>query len=195
MTAFVAHADYAEEVLGNFEVVPGRHFILEGLELGRVELDNLAALRTDHVIVMLMFVIVFVVGASIAEAHLARKSGVGENFERAIDGSLADRGIFFLDQLIQIFVGEMLFGAQEDVEDEFALGGTLETFLLDVFKKNFLLFGHLVGHKLACLSVVFAHNTNISCTRERRNGLPDYLSSNTITDFGGVVSVICALEL
>ena len=97
MTAFGADADHAEEVLGKFEVVPGRHFILDGFQFGRVELDNPAALRTDHVIVMLMFVIVFVVGASIAEAHFARESGVGENFERAIDGCLADRWIFFLD--------------------------------------------------------------------------------------------------
>jgi hypothetical protein len=80
----------------NLKIVFGGHLILERFQFGREKLDDLAALRTDHVIVMLMFVVVFVVRASVAKAHFAREPGLGEDLERAIDGSLADGRVFFL---------------------------------------------------------------------------------------------------
>ena len=60
----------------------------------------------------------------------------------------------------------MLFGAQEDVQDEFALGGAFETFLLDVFKKDFLLFGQWLccGHCVRNFSIATRY-------REEKAGL------------------------
>ena len=81
-----------------------RHRILDRFELGRKELDDLAALRTDHVIVMLMFVVVFVVRAPVAEADFTRESGFCEQFERAIDGRLPDGRVLFFNELVEIFV-------------------------------------------------------------------------------------------
>jgi len=95
--AFGAEADDTQQVLGDFEVMLRRHRVLDGFELGREELDNLAALRTNHVIVMLMFVVVFVVRAPVTEAHFTCESGFSQQFERAIDGRLADGRVFSFD--------------------------------------------------------------------------------------------------
>ena len=52
-----------------------RHLLLKGLYLFGNELDDLAALRTDHMIVMLVFEMVFVVSLVVAEANFASESG------------------------------------------------------------------------------------------------------------------------
>jgi len=66
-------SDDAVKVLRNLEVMLGSEFFLKFLKLLGIEFDNAATLRTDHVIVVLMFVIVLVVCDAIAEPHLARK--------------------------------------------------------------------------------------------------------------------------
>ena len=117
------------------------HGILKRFELSRKEFDNLAALRTDHVIVVLMFVVMFVVCASVAEANFARKARFSEQFERAIDRSFADGRVLLLHEAIEIFVGEMFFGTQKNIQNEVPLRRALEPSFLDVFKKDFLFFG------------------------------------------------------
>ena len=80
MLAVGANADNAQQVLRDFKLMLRGHGVLKRFEFSRKELDDLAALRTDHVIVMLMFVVVFVVRASVAEANLTRQAGFGESF-------------------------------------------------------------------------------------------------------------------
>lgn len=63
-------------MLGDFEPVFCRHRILYGFEFGGKEFNDLAALRADHVIVMLVFVVVLVMGATIAETNFARETGI-----------------------------------------------------------------------------------------------------------------------
>ena len=127
-------------MLRDLEVVFCGHFVLQRFEFGGEKLDDLAALRTDHVIVMLMFVVVLVVRAAVAEAHFACESGFGQNFQSSVNGRLPDRRVFFFYELIEIFIREVIFGAEENVEYEVTLGGTLEPLPLNVFKKDFLLF-------------------------------------------------------
>jgi hypothetical protein len=91
---------------------------------------------------MLMLVLMFVVSASITETNLAGQPGFGEEFECAVDSSLAHTGIFQLHESVEVFIGEMLFAAKKDLEDQVALSRALEAFLLNMFEKNFLLFGH-----------------------------------------------------
>jgi hypothetical protein len=93
--AFGAAADDAEKMLRDLEIVFRGHFVLQRFKLGGEKLNDLAALRTYHMIVMLMFVVVLVVRASVAEAHFARESGVRQNFEGAINRRLPDRRVFF----------------------------------------------------------------------------------------------------
>ena len=99
-----ADTDDAQQVLGNLETMLSRHRVLQRFEFRRKEFDYLAALRTDHVIVMLTFVIMFVMRAAVAKTNLARESRFGEQFERAINCRLPDGRVFFLDELIEIFV-------------------------------------------------------------------------------------------
>ena len=80
LLAVGANADDAQHVLSNFKLMLCGHGILKGFELSRKEFDDLAALRTDHVIVMLMFVVLFVVRAPVAEANFTRESGFGQEF-------------------------------------------------------------------------------------------------------------------
>jgi len=94
---------------------------------------------------MLVFVLVFVVSASIAKADLARESCLSQKFERSIDGCLAHARIFLLYETIEIFVGEVFFTAKKDVENQVALSGALESFFLNVPKKDFLFFRHRFG--------------------------------------------------
>jgi len=92
------------------------------------------------VIVMLVFVVVFVVRAPVAEANFACEAGFSQDFQRSINGGLADRWILFLHESIQIFVRHVLFGAQKNIQDQVTLRRAFQPPLLDVFKKNLLLF-------------------------------------------------------
>src|SRR5207237_2477153 len=94
------HTDHPQKMFGQFEFVFRGHRVLNRFQLRRIEFNDLSALRADHVIVMLMFVVMLVMRAAIAESHLARETGVGYESQRAINGCLADRRIFFPHQLI-----------------------------------------------------------------------------------------------
>src|ERR671917_147899 len=72
--ALAADAEDAERVLPRGEAVLGDDGVLEGFEFGRVELDGLAALGADHVVVVRVLVVVLVARAPVAEAHLAREA-------------------------------------------------------------------------------------------------------------------------
>ena len=128
-------------MLGNLEPVLGRHRVLDGFEFSGVELDDLAALGTDHVIVMLMFVVMLEVRTSITKTNFTRESGFGQDLEGSIDGGLTDGRIFFFNELIKILIRQVLFSAQKNIQDQRALRRTFQPLLLDVFKKDFLFFG------------------------------------------------------
>jgi hypothetical protein len=49
----------------------------------------------------------------------------------------------------------MFFSAQKDLQNEVALGGAFQSFLLDVFKKYFLLFRHIYCLRPCCLWVKY----------------------------------------
>src|SRR5437667_3977532 len=73
-----ADSDHAQQVRSQLELVLCGHRVLKSFQFRRVELDDLAAIGTDHVIVMLMLVVVFVVRASIAKANFTRQARVGQ---------------------------------------------------------------------------------------------------------------------
>jgi len=143
--AFSADPDDTQEVLGNFKLMFCGHRILNCFEFSREEFDYLAALRTNHVIVVLVFVVMFVVRAPIPKANLTREPRLSKELQRSVDGSLTHRGIFLFDQPIEIFMGEMLFGAKKYMEDQVSLRGTFQPFFLDVFEEHFLFFCYWFG--------------------------------------------------
>ena len=132
-------------MLGHLETVPGSHSVLDCFQFGREELDDAATLGTDHVVVVLMFVIMFVVGDAIAKANFAREPCFRQQLQGAIDRCLSDARVFLSDQAVKVFAGQVGFRAKEHVEDEFPLRRPLESLLLNMFEKNFLFFSHWLG--------------------------------------------------
>ena len=139
-----ADAEDAQKVLFDFKAMLGGHRVLNRLKLGGEELNYLATLHADHVVVMLVLVVMLVVCSPVAEAHFACESGFSQELERAIDCGLADGRVFGLNEPVEVFAGEMLFGPQKDVKNQVALRRALESSLLQVLDEYFLLFGHKV---------------------------------------------------
>ncbi|MDT5063554.1 MAG: hypothetical protein QOH63_4013 [Acidobacteriota bacterium] len=137
-----ADAEDTQEVLLDLEAVLGGHSVLNGFEFGGVEFDDLATLHADHVVVVLVLVIMLVVRPPITEANFARESCLGQKLERAIDGGLADGRVLRLHQPVKVFAGEMFLRAYKNFQDQVALRRALESGLLYVIEKYFLLFGH-----------------------------------------------------
>jgi hypothetical protein len=113
--AFGAKSNYPKEMLLHFKLVFCGHRILYGLEFGRKEFDDLAALGTDHMIVMLVFVVMLVMSSTISKTHFSRQPSVRQEFQGAIDGGLAHSRIFLLDEAIEVFTGKVFFDPQKDV--------------------------------------------------------------------------------
>lgn len=112
-------------MLLHLELVFCRHCILNRFEFRRVEFDDLAATGTNHVVVVLVFVIMFVVGEPVTEANLTSQPGLGKQFQSSVNGCLAYRGVFLVHKLVEIFAGEMFFSSQKNLKDQVALSGTL----------------------------------------------------------------------
>src|SRR5947207_2156038 len=129
-------------MFSQLKLVSCSHRILNRLQLGRVELNDLPALRADHVIVMLMFIVVFVVRAPISKTYFASQSRFGQETKRAIDRSLTNGRILLAYQTVEVFAGNMPFRLQKNVKNDVTLGGSLQTLLLNMFEENFLLFSH-----------------------------------------------------
>ncbi len=141
-TTLRADPDDTVQVLSNLEMVLRRDLVLERFQFGGKEFDDATALGTNHVIVMLMLVIVFVVSEPIAKADFAGKPGFCEKLQGPIHRGLAYACIFFFHQSIQIFTGKVLLHAQKHIQDQVALGRALEPLPLNVLEKNFLFFSH-----------------------------------------------------
>ena len=62
---------------------------------------------------------------ALAEVDLTRDPRVDHPLKRAVDGGAADSLIFAADQIDEVVGGEVAFLAQEDIDDEVALAGTL----------------------------------------------------------------------
>ncbi len=129
-----------------FETKLFRHLVLQRLDVRRKELDHLSALGADHVVVVLVVVMVFVIGFVIAKTDFACKTGLGKQFERAIDRRVADGLVFAVDEQVKVVAREMLFGAQKDIEYQVTLSRTPQTRRLymlveyRLFDRKFVLF-------------------------------------------------------
>jgi len=115
-------------MLGKLKSMLGSHRILNRFQFRRVKLDDFVALRANHVVVMLVFVIVLVMRATVAKAHLAGESGFHQQPQRSIDCRLPDAWILGLHQPVKVFAGHMPFSAQEHIQNQVALRGAFQPF-------------------------------------------------------------------
>lgn len=109
---------------------PG-HLVLEPLDVGAHELEDGAAVLTDHVIVMFA-VPVGLETTPPLELELARKTRFLENPEGPVDGRAGDLRMLLLDEAEEVVHGHMALGLQEDIEDDFALLASFEPFVGEV---------------------------------------------------------------
>ena len=125
-----------QAVMCRFESKVARHLVLKRLDVCRKELDHLTAIGTDHVIVMLVVVMMFVVGLVIAEPDLACEACLGKQFESTINGGESDRGVDLVNEAVQVLAGKVFLGAKKDLKDEITLAGTPQACRLDMLKED-----------------------------------------------------------
>ena len=72
------------------------------------------------------------------EGDFARQSAFGEEFERTINGRVADPGIFFLHQTVQFLGRKMVASFKKGPKNRVALGGLLQARLFQMIVKDAL---------------------------------------------------------
>ncbi len=102
-----------------------RHFFDQRFDVRAQELEAAVAGLADEMKVPRVTVGMLEAEAAFAEVDLARDARLDHPLQRAVDGGAADALIFAADQVDQVVGGEVAFLAQEDVDDEIALAGTL----------------------------------------------------------------------
>jgi len=97
------------------------YFLLEAAHVLGKEFDGTAAIRADHVVMAAAVVLVLVAGNAVVEGDFAGQAALRQQFQRAIDGGVADAGVFFLHQAVQFVGGEMVAGFEKGMQDHVAL--------------------------------------------------------------------------
>ena len=76
--------------------------LLQLLDTGIVDLDDLAAGLADDVVVVTVGSGHFVAGDAVTEVDLRGHAGIAQELERPVDGGLADARVQLLDMLIEL---------------------------------------------------------------------------------------------
>jgi hypothetical protein len=76
--AIRANTEYAEEMLLDLEPMLRSHSVLYGLELGGVKLDDPTTFSANHMVMMLMFIVVFVMSSSVTETDFPREPRISQ---------------------------------------------------------------------------------------------------------------------
>jgi hypothetical protein len=106
------------------------------LNLGREELDRIAARRADHVVMVASIHVMLEPGYAVAKLNFFRQAALNKEFKRAIDGGIADSGLLLLNQVMQFFSGKVIAGCKEDPQNCVPLRTPLESKLGQVIVQN-----------------------------------------------------------
>ena len=106
----------------------GRDLVLDALDLRAGELEDLAARLADEVVVVLPLVLALEPRLALEHELLGQARRLQE-LERPVDGRPPDVGAALLHELEEVVHGEVALGAQEGVQDHFALLAALEVVL------------------------------------------------------------------
>ena len=103
-------------------------------------------------------VLVLVTGDAVVEGHFAGEPAFGQQFQGAIDGGVADAGVFFLNQAVKLVGRKMIAGFEKRAQNRVALGGLLQTDALQMTVKDVLSFAdHLAGYGGLIVDAVLQH--------------------------------------
>jgi len=87
-------------------------------------------------------VLMFVTGDAVVEGDLAGQSALGQQLESAVDGGVADAGIFFLNEAVKFVGREMVARFEKRAQDGVALRRLFEADALEVLVENLLGLAH-----------------------------------------------------
>lgn len=133
---FCTQPPHPQAVMCRLETEVACHLILKVFDIGREKLDHFPTLGTDHVVVMFVVVMVFVVGLVVPEPNFSCKAGLCQQLQSAINRGQADRWIYLVNKPMQVFAGKVFLGAQKDLKDEVALACSPESRRLNMFQKD-----------------------------------------------------------
>jgi hypothetical protein len=122
-----------------------RHLVLQGFDLGRKKFDHSATFGADHMIVVLMIVMVFIVGLVVAESDLTREARLGQKLKCPVNGRMSDSGVLALNEMVKIFAGQVSFRAQKRFENDIALCSATKSGFLNVFQKDLFLLSEFLN--------------------------------------------------
>ena len=144
MTAIRAQAVQLQLVRLDGEAVAACHLFLQALDITVFKLDDLAAGRTDEMIVMALVRDVVVLGLSPKMSGL-RQSSFTEQVQRSIDRGQADMRVFLGKMAVHLFRGNVLH-LQKLGQDLLTLTRELELMLAQVLleRGDFLGLSHNV---------------------------------------------------
>lgn len=109
--------------------------ILEMLDLFGDEFDHEPASRADHMIVVRVVVMVFVIGLVVAKSDLAGESRLRQQPQRPIDRRMADRCILFLNEPVKVLDRQVFLSSKERLHYQLTLIGTPQAGRLNMFKE------------------------------------------------------------
>ena len=102
-----------------------RNLFLQFFNLRMNKFDGFSTGMADHVVMMRCFVLLFVPDSSFFEMIGAGEIAFREQFHGPVNCGQPDCRIFVFDKIVQLFHCEMSFGTQKDIQNRFALFGSL----------------------------------------------------------------------
>jgi len=103
-------------------------------------------------------VLVLVAGNSVMKRNLAGQAALRQQLQRAVNGGVADAGIFFLHQAMEFVGGKMVASFEEGVQNGVALRGLLQANIFEVAVKDLLGFtDHLAGYGRLIIDALLQH--------------------------------------
>ena len=124
-------------------------------EKNSTELPQLGA---DHVVMAAAVVLVLVAGDAVVKGDFAGQAALGQQLQRAVDGGVADAGVFFLHQAVKFVGGKMVAGFEEGAQDGVALRRLLQADALQMPVKDLLGFAdHLAGDGGLIIDALLQH--------------------------------------
>src|ERR1700733_10398672 len=144
-------------------VILAADFLLKLADFLRKKFDRAAAIGADHMVMAAAVVLVFIAGNTVMEGDFAGQAALRQQFQRAVDGGVADAGIFFLHQAVQFVGGEMVAGFKKSMENGVALRRLLQANRLQMAMKNLLrLADHLAGDGGLIIDALLQHGVELS---------------------------------
>ena len=151
-----------KRVPGGEVVILAADFLFELADFLRKEFDGTATTGTNHVVMTAAVVLVLEARDAIVECDFAGQAALRQQFQGAVDGGVADAGIFFLYQAVEFVGGKMVAGFKEGTQNGVALGGLLEADALQMLVKDVLGFAdHLAGDGGLIIDALLQHGSGV----------------------------------